>query len=151
MMGVSRGDSSSADDDPDLLAADDDPESGSSSGHGLLPSLPPPPPLKRLLRVAPMERLSDPSAPVDTVALLCAGLASRHFWYLSLHAASMVLQRGLHDPSHWNTCATNVSWAVCMMNTQNASLRPIPRKLKNLESKRYLLVHCILTLKLCSL
>jgi len=77
--------------------------------------------------VAPMEFLEFGTS----WSLPAEGLASRHFWYLSLQAASMVLQRGPAVGSQWNTWQMNVSCAVCIMKAACWTLAPIPRKERN--------------------
>jgi len=77
--------------------------------------------------VAPMEFLEFGTS----WSLPAEGLASRHFWYLSLQAASMVLQRGPAVGSQWNTWQMNVSCAVCIMKAACWTLAPIPRTERN--------------------
>lgn len=48
----------------------------------------------------------------------------------TLQAASIVLQSGPLDGSQLNTCATNLSWAVCIINAQFFTFLPMPKKLK---------------------
>ena len=59
-----------------------------------------------------------------------------HTTYLSLQAASMVLQSGPALGSEWRTCATKVSCAVCMMNAQCDTFSPMLRKDRNLGRRR---------------
>ena len=55
----------------------------------------------------PIEFLVDKPS---WLSLEDAGLASRHFWYLSLQAASIVLHSGPAVGSQWNTWHMKVFW-----------------------------------------